>query len=65
MEAEVLQQDDGSGGGVGTGCFHLCTHTVLQEGDVPAKSQRTTEDVCVCKAFGDRHNHKIVRLWVD
>ena len=44
VEAEVLQQDDGSGGGVSAGGFHLRTHTVLQEGDIPAESQRTGED---------------------
>lgn len=44
MEAEVLQQDDGSGGGVSAGGFHLRTHAVLQEGDVPAEPQRTSED---------------------
>lgn len=46
MEAEVLQQDDGSGSGVSAGGFHLRTHTVLQEGNIPAESQRTSEDVC-------------------
>lgn len=29
------------------------------------QSHRGPERMCVCKAFGDRHNHKIVRLWVD
>ena len=39
VEAEVLQQDDGAGGGVSAGRLHLCSHTVLQEGDIPAESQ--------------------------
>lgn len=39
VEAEVLQQDDGSRGGVSTGSFHLRAHTVLQEGDVPTVTE--------------------------
>ena len=35
VEAEVLQEDDGAGGGVGTGGLHIRTHAVLQEGHVP------------------------------
>lgn len=55
MEAEVFQQDDGSGGRVSAGRFHRRTHTVLQEGDIPAESQRTSEDVCkVISYFLDR-----------
>lgn len=41
VEAEVLQQDDGAGGGVSAGGFHFWTHAVLQEGDVPADTERT------------------------
>lgn len=51
VEAEVLQQDDGSGGGVSAGGFHLRTHTVLQEGDIPAESQRTGEDACTVISY--------------
>lgn len=36
VEAEVLQQDDGSSSRVSAGSFHVSTHAVLQEGDVPA-----------------------------
>lgn len=41
VEAEVLQQEDGSGGGIGARGFHLRTHTVLQEGDISAESEET------------------------
>ena len=52
VEAEVLQQDDGSGGGVSAGGFHLRTHAVLQEGDVPAEAQRgPVRTVCACNYF--------------
>lgn len=44
MESEVLQQDDGPGGWVSAGSFHLCTHTVLQEGDFPVETQTTSEE---------------------
>lgn len=44
VEAEVLQQDDGPSGGVGAGSFHVWTHTVLQEGDVPAETRRGPTD---------------------
>lgn len=45
MEAEVLQQDDRPGSRVSAGSFHLRTHTVLQEGDVPAESEETSQNV--------------------
>lgn len=45
VEAEVLQEEDGPGGGVSTGSFHFTTHTVLQEGDVPTGRGRTIRQI--------------------
>lgn len=44
MEAEVLQKDDRPGGRISTGGFHVRTHTVFQEGDIPTETERIYEE---------------------
>lgn len=49
VEAEVLQEEDGPGGGVSTGSFHFRTHTVLQEGDVAAERGWTIHQISLAE----------------
>lgn len=53
VEAEVLQQDDGAGGGVGAGGLHLCAHAVLQEGHVPAQERERVGVIFVRRLTSD------------
>lgn len=62
VEAQVFQQDDGSGSRVGAGSLHVWTDTVLQEGDVSAAPKEHVITFNGSRSKRRRHERKRTRL---